>query len=144
METDSIVVMEDGASWPAWVDHEAGQVSNVVILARQPGESLSAFGARAELRLQGQVALASPRRGVLVAGPARGADARSCRSHVMRALAGVVRRAGGGEIVLVGDDDAGLVAELRSFVERINQRDGGGRVSLRIRRPPTERAQRVA
>ena len=32
---DSIVVMESGAHWPAWVDREAGAVSNVVILARQ-------------------------------------------------------------------------------------------------------------
>jgi hypothetical protein len=46
--------------------------------------------------------------------------------------------------VLVGEDDAGLVAELRSFVDRLNQRDGSAKVFLRVRRAPAEHAMRVA
>jgi hypothetical protein len=143
MESDSIVVMEDGADWPAWVDHEAGAVSNVVILARQPFESVRDFELRTELRLAALADKFTPHRGILVCGPERGEDTRSCRSHVLHALAAVVRRSGGGEVVLVGEDD-GLAADLSGFVERLNCRDSARQVSVRMRRPPAERVARVA
>jgi hypothetical protein len=143
MESESIVVMEDGADWPAWVDHEAGAVSNVVVLARQPFESVRDFELRTELRLAMLADRFSPQRGILVCGPERGEELRICRSHVLHALAAVVRRSGGGELVLVGDDEA-LGAELSAFVERLNRRDATRQVSVRVRHAPAERVARVA
>lgn len=142
METDSIVVMESGADWPSWVDQEAGAVSNVVILARQPRESVRAFGARTERRLDGLTELAAPRRGVLVCGTDQDGDSRACRVSILRALASVIRHAGGGEVVLIGDDRAAVI-EAQAFVEKLNRRDGS-RVSLRQCHPPAARALRVA
>jgi hypothetical protein len=144
MESESIVVMEDGADWPAWVDEEAGAVSNVVVLARQPFESVRDFELRTELRLTVLADRFAPQRGILVCGPDAGAEVRACRSHLLHALAAVVRRAGGGEVVLVGNDDGELVAELSAFVERLNQRDIARQVSVRTRQPPAERVARVA
>lgn len=144
MESDSIVVMEDGASWPAWVDQEAGQVSNVVILARQPHETIGEFSQRAQIRIDGLTELAAPKRGVLVAGPTTDPGLREARTQLMMALAQVVRRAGGGEVVLVGDDDIELALALRSFVDRLNQRAGTACVELRIRRGDVRRERRVA
>jgi hypothetical protein len=145
METDSIVVMESGADWPTWVDQEAGAVSNVVILARQPRESIRAFGTRTERterRLDSLSELAAPRRGDLVCGPERDADSRSCRVSILKALASVVRRAGGGEIVLVGEDRAALI-EVEAHLAKLNRREGI-RVGMRLCPPPAARALRVA
>jgi hypothetical protein len=143
METDSIVVMETGADWPAWVDQEAGTVSNVVVLARQPRESVRAFGARTERRLETLTELASPRRGILVCGSERDGDSRSCRVLLLQALARVVRSAGGGEVVLVSEDRSVLI-EVEAFVAKLNRREGSSRVTMRLCQPPAVRALRVA
>jgi hypothetical protein len=142
---DSIVVMESGAHWPAWVDREAGAVSNVVILAKQRDESRAEFEARAGQRL-GQVAeLGSPKRGILVCGPG-GRDATSCRKGLLRALIEVVRRAGGGEVVCVGERDRAWSDELVAHLRKLNQRDreGSGLVRLRFRRPEPASVQPAA
>jgi hypothetical protein len=131
---DSIVVMESGAHWPAWVDREAGAVSNVVILARQRDESRSEFAMRARERLDQVAGLGTPKRGILVCGPA-GRDATSCCKGLIKALVEVIRRAGGGEVVCVGEQDRALSDELLAHVRKLNQRDreGTGLVRLRFR-----------
>ena len=131
---DSIVVMESGAHWPAWVDREAGAVSNVVILARQRDESAAEFEARAWERLAQVAELGSPKRGILVTGPA-GRDVTRCRRGLLRALVEVVRRAGGGEVVCVGEQERALSDELMAHVRKLNLRDreGTGLVRLRFR-----------
>ncbi len=144
MEENSIVVMEDGADWPAWVDQEAGAVSNVVILARQPYESLRDFELRTEIRLNMLGDQFVPGRAILVCGRECGKETDACRRHVLYGLAALVRRAGGGEVVLVGQDEGDLGAELASFVERLNRREGARPVSVRVRRPPVEHAVKVA
>jgi hypothetical protein len=138
MEFDSIVVMESGAAWPAWVDEEAGAISNVVVLARQLDENVREFEARARLRLQTLAEFASPRRGVLVCGPADGPEDRATRGGLLRALLEIVRGAGGGEVVLIGDVDEGLALELSEHVRKLNARRGSQArlVSLRMRPPP--------
>jgi hypothetical protein len=145
-ESDSIVVMESGADWPAWVDQEAGAVSNVVILARQPGESIEEFGERARGRIESQAALSSPGRGVLVLSGGSSPNLRRCRSQIARALMEVVRRAGGGDVVLAGSEDLELALELDGYARRLNVR-GGGSVILRFRSEPrarTDGSRRVA
>ena len=137
MSADSIVVMESGADWPAWVDEEAGAVSNVVVLARQRGESPQQFEARVKLRLQSIAELESPRRGVLVCAASGGKAAGPGRATLVRALLEVVRRAGGGEVVLVGDVTA-QSDELSAYATKLNERRlaDAGPVSLRFRPPP--------
>jgi len=142
---DSIVVMESGAHWPAWVDREAGAVSNVVILARQRSESPAEFEARAGQRLAQVAELGSPKRGILVCGPG-GRGTASCRKGLLRALLEVVRRAGGGEVVCVGEQERALSDELMAHARKLNQRDreGTGIVRLRFRRPEPASAELAA
>ena len=140
MNADSIVVMEAGADWPAWVDREAGRVSSIVVLAREPRERLRDFEQRVTERLAR--AANGARRGVLVASHDSSRDATTSRAHLLRALVAMVKSAGGGEVVLVGEDSTRTVAEASSFAERLNRR-GGGCVSLVSRKPPAN-ARRVA
>lgn len=148
MDSDSIVVMESGASWPAWVDQEAGAVSNVVVLARQPGESLSDFEERARRRIESTVEVASPRRGVLVCGAGTSRELSSSRTRIVKALLEIVRRSGGGDVVLVGQCDDRLELQLTSYARKLNLRDreATGLVRVRFRAAPeTARAEtRVA
>jgi hypothetical protein len=60
----------------------------------------------------------------------------------LKALASVVRRAGGGEIVLVGEDRAALI-EVEAHLAKLNRREGI-RVGMRLCPPPAARALRVA
>jgi hypothetical protein len=149
MEMDSIVVMESGAHWPSWVDEEAGAVSNVVVLARQGGESVAEFEARARLRLESLVELAAPRRGVLVCGPCSSNESSTCQSSTCRAriaqtLIAIVSRSGGGEVVIVGEDD--FAAELASHARKLHRRDRSKfrPVSVRFRALPQRVERRVA
>jgi hypothetical protein len=144
MELDSIVVMESGAHWPAWVDEEAGAVSNVVVLARQGGESVAEFEARARLRLESLVELAAPRRGVLVCGPCSSNESSTCRARIAQALIAIVRRSGGGEVVIVGEDD--IADELAGHTRKLNRRDRPeyGPVAVRFRTPAQLLERRVA
>jgi hypothetical protein len=148
MRTDSIVVMEQGADWPAWVDEEAGPVSNVVVLSRQHGESQSAFEARARLRLDSMAEIATPSRAVLVCARIARAEARQSRAVLLRALVETLRRAGGGELTLAGDADSALSAEITAYAGKLNRRTGAGvgLVNFRCRVPPAAslRSSRVA
>jgi hypothetical protein len=139
MNSDSIVVMEDGAGWPAWVDEEAGAVSRVVVLSKQHGENAAAFESRARTRLKSLAERDAPRRGVLICGPGRSQPA-SSREWLARVLLEVIGRAGGGEVVLIGDDRA-LVRRLADHVRELNH---AAPISLRLRPAPSVREKPVA
>jgi hypothetical protein len=139
MSSDSIVVMEDGAGWPAWVDEEAGAVSSVVVLAKQRGESTEQFESRARGRLSVLAERTAPRRGVLICGPGRSQPA-SSRERVVRVLLDVIGRGGGGEVVLVGEDRS-LLRRLADHVQELNR---AAPISLRLRPAPSEDPRSVA
>jgi hypothetical protein len=139
MNSDSIVVMENGAGWPAWVDEEAGAVSRVVALTRHRGESHEDFELRARDRLEALAERSAPRRGVLICGSGRSEPA-SCRERLVGVLLEIIARVGGGEVVLIGDDSA-LVRRLAGRVEELNR---AAPVSLRLRPAPAVRGQPVA
>ena len=148
MNNDSIVVMESGASWPTWVDEEAGAVSSVVVLSRHRGESVENFESRARSRLGSLAELRAPRRGLLVCGTAQGQQPPASRERLLRILCEVIGRSGGNEVVLIGDDSK-LIRRLSGYVRELNGRSGteGAGLSLRLRPvPPAEQvpAQRVA
>src|SRR5688572_25704877 len=139
MSSDSIVVMESGAGWPSWLDEEAGAVSRVVVLSKQRGETADEFESRARDRLATLAERSRPGRGVLVCGPGRSPPAAS-RERLVKVLLEVMGRAGGGEVVLIGDDRA-LVRRMAGHVEQLNHE---APVSLRLRPAPSARADSVA
>jgi hypothetical protein len=145
MKNESIVVMESGASWAPPVEEEAGEVSSIVVLARQRGETAENFAARARSRLGSLAEPRAARRGVLVCGT-EAQPAPASRECLLKILCEVIGRAGGDEVVLIGDD-AKLVRRLSRFVRELNHDAGtdGPRLALRMR-PATELepAQRVA
>lgn len=128
MNDDSIVVMESGAGWPTWVDEEAGAVSRVIVLSRQPEESARDFEIRARKRLGSLAELRAPRRGVLVS--RTGQPTPASRERLLRILCEVVERAGGEEVVLIGDD--------AKLIQRLSGRAG---LSLRLRSGPASTEQ---
>jgi hypothetical protein len=126
--------MESGADWSSRVDHEAGQQSHVIVVAKKSGESVEEFETRVRLRLDsiGQFA-AADLRGILVFGRASKLTL-AARAGAGRALFEMLRRAGGGEVVIVGDDQPRLATELETFAQKLNQRQrSGGTVTLRFR-----------
>jgi hypothetical protein len=145
MKNESIVVMESGASWATCVEDEAGEVSSIVVLARQRGETAENFAARARSRLGSLAEPRAPRRGVLVCA-AVDQPAPACRERLLKILCEVIGRAGGDEVVLIGDDPR-LIRRLSGFVQELNNGAGpdGPRLALRMR-PTTEQepARRVA
>jgi hypothetical protein len=148
MKNGSIVVMEGGAGWASWVDEEAGAFSSVVVLARHRGETAENFAERARSRLGSLAELRAPRRGVLVCGTAQGRDTSPSRERLLRVLCEVIGRAGGDEVVLIGDDPR-LMRRLSGYVQDLNGPPGadGPRLSLRMRPVPAgceAPAQRVA
>jgi hypothetical protein len=139
MNSDSIVVMENGAGWPTWVDEEAGAVSRVVVLSKQPGEGLADFESRARARLGALAERSMPRRGVLICAPGR-SQPRSSREQLVHVLLDIVSAAGGGEVVLIGDDPS-LIRRLAGRIEELNR---GAPVALRLRPPPSAPDQSAA
>jgi hypothetical protein len=145
MKNESIVVMESGASWATCVEEEAGEVSSIVVLARQRGETAENFAARARSRLGSLADSAALRRGVLVCGTGD-QPAPAGRECLLKILCEVIGRGGGDEVVLIGDD-AKLVRRMSRYVRDLNHgaSSGGPRLALRMR-PTTDQepTQRVA
>ena len=132
MNDDSIVVMESGAGWPTWVDEEAGAASSVVVLSRHRGETADDFEARARSRLGSLAELRAPRRGILVCETLRADTTPASRERLLRILCDVIGRAGGDEVVLIGDD--------AKLIQRLSR---STRLSLRLRSAPAS-AERAA
>jgi hypothetical protein len=145
MQRDSIVVLESEAAWPAWVDLEAGPATSIVVLGRRRGESLRAFEARARLRLHAMAEPVPPARAILVCGRTGGRERSAARGGVARALVEIVREAGGGEVVVMGEPDPRLHSRLAGHVSKLNREQGSaGPVSIRHRAPPETASRHVA
>lgn len=118
MNTDSIVVMDAGTTWPSWADQ--GNESNIAVLARHAGEPSLAFEQRAEVWLGDVLDVVQPLRGILVAAD----HAERWTRGVLAALARAVHAAGGRSVVLASSGNyaeqrhvAGLLRELARDLE---------------------------
>jgi hypothetical protein len=144
MKNNSVVVLESGAGWPTWVDAEAGEASSIVVLSRQRRETAENFEARARARLGSLAELRAPRRGVLVCGTGQGQPAPACRERLLRILCEVIGRAGGDEVVLIGDD-ARLIGRLSGYIRELNAglAPASTRLSLRLSPAPDAAEQQL-
>lgn len=137
---DAVVVMEDGTRFPGWLDRQAGSESNVAVLAEQPSEGHAAFCAAVQARIDGLGAVRAPRRAVLVATGDLSSERQHGRRQILRRLAALIERAGGGQVVLVAD---GTYAQTRAMAwfavelnEEIEREDGAASIQFRAAARP--------
>ena len=117
---DSIVIMERGSRWPAWVDRQAGAESNVLVLSQQQDEGLFEFHSRVLDQLCSIAIAGQARRAVLVSSALFGADEAESRRDLLMALAMLVSGAGSGQVVLVADGGSASRFELASLAGELN------------------------
>ena len=84
---DSIVIMERGSRWPAWVDRQAGAESNVLVLSQQQDEGLFEFHSRVLDQLCSIAIAGHARRAILVSSALFGADEAESRRDLLMTMA---------------------------------------------------------
>jgi hypothetical protein len=118
--SDSIVIMERGSRWPAWVDRQAGPESNVAVFSQQPDEELFDFHARALEHLCSSSIVNRAKRAVLVCSGLFGEDEAKARHDLLLALAMMVCGADSAQVVLVADGDSARRSELLGMAFELN------------------------
>lgn len=133
----SIVVLEAGAAWPAWLTEYQRLAPNAVVIAQARGEEPSAFRARVVHRINEATTSsgARVRVGVIVAGDAADEARLSLRENVARAILSVMAPAREAELVLAGDghemDESRQ--ELFELAGALCEELGGTQVSVNVR-----------
>ncbi|HKY38742.1 MAG TPA: hypothetical protein VJN18_22525, partial [Polyangiaceae bacterium] len=98
----SIVVLETGAAWPAWLAEYQQLAPNAVVIAQVRGEALDTFRARVIHRMQ-EAAISSGARvrvGVIIVAPVAGEELLELRESVARALLQLMGSSNEAELVL--------------------------------------------
>jgi hypothetical protein len=133
----SIVVLEAGAAWPAWLAEYQRFVPNAVVIAQSRAESPDAFRSRVAHRITEATATtgARVRIGVIVAGDSGDLATVSAREAIARAIIKVMRSGDEAELVLGGDAQAGDSSrhELFALAGVLCQELGGTEVSVNVR-----------
>jgi len=129
----SIVIIEAGAGFPAWVTEYQQRAPNAAVVAQTSGESPVAFRARVLHRLE--EITRSP--GTLTIGIAlcvegAGAEQRAARASICRELVG--RMPASGDLVLAAiEGDQGLKHELFALAGELCSNDRGPHLNVRVR-----------
>jgi hypothetical protein len=133
----SIVVLEAGAAWPAWLTEYQRLAPNAVVIAQARTEAPDTFRARVVHRIAEATTSsgARVRVGVIVAGDSPDEARLSLRENVARAILKVMAPAREAELVLAGDghdmDDSRQ--ELFELAGALCEELGGTQVSVNVR-----------
>jgi hypothetical protein len=103
-ESNSVVVLEDGAEWPKWVAEYQRHATNSVVVAYAPGEALDEFVARVGRRLSeltGELSVA-----IVACAPRIGAEHLAGRERICRKLLAAMAPQKPGEVLLAAGVDA--------------------------------------
>ena len=133
----SIVVLEAGAIWPAWLSEYQRLAPNAVVIAQARAETFDAFRTRVIHRVEEATTSsgARVRVGVLVSAVGVGEDRLEFREGVARAMLRVMGSNGEAELVLAGDGHEGDPArhELFALAGALCEELGGTQVNVRVR-----------
>jgi hypothetical protein len=133
----SIVVLEAGATWPAWLVEYQRLAPNAVVIAQARAESMDSFRGRVIHRMEEArtAAGARVRVGVIVAAPVAGEERLSFREGVARALLQSMGSGSEAELVLAGDGHETDPSrhELFAIAGALCEELGGSKVNVRVR-----------
>jgi hypothetical protein len=134
----SIVVLEAGAAWPAWLTEYQKLAPNAVVIAQARSESCESLGARVAHRV-GEALNddgVRVRVGVIVAADVDGESRGAARESIARTLIRAMRaQSGEADLVLAGDNDDLEASrhELFALTGTLCEELGGSKVSVRVR-----------
>jgi hypothetical protein len=133
----SIVVLEAGAVWPAWLGEYQRLAPNAVVVAEARSESMGAFEARVVHRVEEATARSGPRVrvGVMVLADAGNRERVLLRRSVARALLKAMGSSHEAELVLGGDGEELDVSrhELFALAGTLCEELGGTHINVRVR-----------
>jgi hypothetical protein len=133
----SVVVLEAGAGWPAWLAEYQRLAPNAVVIAQTRAEAPAAFRGRVVHRINEATSAgrARVRVGVIVAGDETGDALLSLREDVARSILKVMPPEREAEMVLAGSghDDDDSRHELFALAGSLCQELGGSNVSVKVR-----------
>jgi hypothetical protein len=133
----SIVVLEAGAAWPAWLAEYQRLAPNAVVIAQAAAEAPDAFQARVLHRVAeaSNSSGARVRVGVMVVADFAGQQRSSLRQNVARALLKAMGKTHEAELVLGGDSEEldGSRHEMFALAGTLCEELGGTKVSVRVR-----------
>jgi hypothetical protein len=99
-----VVVLESGATWPAWINEYQAVAPNSVVIAQAPEETAEQFGVRAGHRLQeAKAGRTTLRVAVVVTGSSSDAATLAQRHGVCRQLVHAMAGSERADLVLAGD-----------------------------------------
>jgi hypothetical protein len=133
----SIVVLEAGAAWPAWLTEYQRLAPNAVVIAQAAPEAVEAFQERVLHRVAEAASSGNGRVrvGVIVSADSPAQDRLELRQRVARALLKAMGTSREAELVLAGDSEElevsrhGLIALAGTLCEEL----GGTLVNVRVR-----------
>jgi hypothetical protein len=133
----SIVVLEAGAAWPAWLTEYQRLAPNAVVIAEARSEAAESFEARVVHRVEEATTHSGPRVrvGVMVLADPTNHAREPGRKNIARALLRAMGAAHEAELVLAGDSqelDASR-HELFALAGTLCEELGGTHVSVRVR-----------
>jgi hypothetical protein len=128
----SIVIIEAGAGWPAWIAEYQRRAPNATVVAQTASEGHDEFKARVLHRLdeigRGPYLLSVA---VMLCAENSNDGVRSAREQVCRALSAAL---GAGDLVLAATDDAEpFKQELFGLAGRLCEGPNGARTNVRVR-----------
>lgn len=133
----SIVVLEAGAAWPAWLAEYQRLAPNAVVIAQARTESADAFRSRVVHRIEEAKVNsgARVRVGVIVASESSEQDGLALRENVARAILKVMGSGHEAELVLAGGAREGDPSrqELFALAGVLCEELGGTQVNVRVR-----------
>jgi hypothetical protein len=133
----SIVVLEAGAIWPAWLGEYQRLAPNAVVIAEAGAESAAAFQTRVVHRIEEATQSSGPRVrvGVMVLADKENADRAALRKQVARALLKAMGASHEAELVLAGDGQELDAArhELFALAGTLCEELGGTHINVRVR-----------
>ncbi|MFC1642377.1 hypothetical protein ACFL5O_06785 [Myxococcota bacterium] len=119
MGNRTMVIMESGSQWPAWLDRKGPSPSSIELIAQKPRETHPQFGRRAAQRLLELDE--APMTAVLVCNAHSGLERMPMRATLARALVGRAQQSGRGHVVLVADGDYTDRRHLMRLAARLNE-----------------------
>lgn len=130
----SIVVLEAGAVWPAWLAEYQRLAPNAVVIAQARAETPVAFRGRVVHRITEATGSgkARVRVGVIVAGDG-GEESTSVREAIARAILKLMKAGSEAELMLAGEGQESDRAQLFSLAGVLCQGLGGTGVSVKVR-----------
>jgi hypothetical protein len=133
----SIVVLEAGAAWPAWLTEYQRLAPNAVVIAEARAEAAVQFEARVVHRVEEATAHSGPRVrvGVMVLADPADREREAGRKNIAWALLKAMGAAHEAELVLAGDgqESDGSRHELFALAGTLCEELGGTHVNVRVR-----------